>query len=134
MVFTGTLLDYVPGVAKFTNEITGDKTEEKPTETTTEETKIEEKPKGIEYYISWLFSLIAFYLSWSYNTSKGETLPLKIFYGLVASMFGWIYLVYAFIFNNAYVMSLAKQGSKSTTTTMAAAFGFGRRRRGSKRY
>jgi len=48
--------------------------------------------------IGLVFSIIALYLSWSCNTSKGISLIPKIIYGFFAFIFGLFYIILYFLF------------------------------------
>lgn len=47
-----------------------------------------------------IISIFAFYLSWDCNTLRGLSLPVKMFYGFFAFMFGSLYLLFYIIFIN----------------------------------
>jgi len=79
-------------VQKFgnTDDTTGD---QKPDEQTPEK-----KSSSAADFSGYLGSLIAVYLSWSCNSKEGLEAPAKILYAILASIFGWLYVVYFMIF------------------------------------
>jgi hypothetical protein len=50
--------------------------------------------RGISLALNIVIVALCVYLSWTLNTSLGESTPVKVLYALVAAMFGPIYLVY----------------------------------------
>ena len=47
-----------------------------------------------------LFAVLAFYLSWSCNTTQKEPMFIKIVYGIFAAIFNWFYILLYFIFRH----------------------------------
>ncbi len=109
---TGTPLDviYSSIKSKFTNDTdttttpaSTDTTTTTPESTTTDTTTTTETKNT--NYVSIFISMVAFALSWYCNTLQGEAIESKFGNALIAALFGWMYIVYAFIFNRRCFMS-----------------------------
>lgn len=56
----------------------------------------------MRFVIGMLLSVLAAYVSWSCNTSRGISEPMKVFYAVFAFLFGAIYLFFYAIFVGGY--------------------------------
>lgn len=68
----------------------------------TQTEKKQEKQSIMSIVIGIAFSVVAAYVSWSCNTTRGISTPLKVFYALFAFLFGAIYLIFYAIFVGGY--------------------------------